>query len=635
MNYRLFIPLAGVVAAPFPAQSVAAQDLANSSIIVTSARVAQESDETGQAITVIEREEIARRQTVQLADLLASTPGISIARNGGAGGVTSLFVRGADSDQVLVLVDGVRVSDPASPAEAYDFGHLMASQIERVEILRGSNSVAWGSRAIGGVINITTRAPSGEFSAEAVGEYGYSGTVNTGLTITAPVGEARLSVNGSYFESDAISQFDGGTERDAYRNSSFNARLDVPLDDRFTLDLRGTYIDGRTDIDGFPPPSFSFGDTAEFQKTKQWIGYAGLRADLGAVLGQISASRNEVDRATRDPSSAFPETSDNEGISTRFEYRGSWEAAQQVRFSFGFEHEDTEFNSLSFGVADEAKVDTDSLYLLAILEPVDALTLTTGVRYDDHSLFGSETSLGANAAYRLGDNFVLRASYGEGFKAPSPYQLFSSDFGNPALRPTRSKNYEAGATFILPGNIGDLSATWYRRDSSDLIDFVSCFGSTDPRCASYTFGFYDNVQRARAQGVEVEAVLRPTQSLTVSANYTHTDAENRSRTSANFGNQLARRPRDEAAASIDWDTPIGLSVGSTVRIVGSSFNDAGNFTALSSYTLVDARASYPVTEKVEVFGRVENLFDENYQTVAGYGTYPLSAYVGIRVRLGE
>ena len=170
--------------------------------------------------------------------------------------------------------------------------------------------------------------------------------------------------------------------------------------------------------------------------------------------------------------------------------------------------------------------------------------------------------------------------------------------------------------------------TAFRRDSRDLIDFVSCFGVAGGICTNRPFGTYDNVKRARAEGIELELGAKLSEHFTAQAAYSYTRSRNRA-----TGLDLARRPRHAVTVSADWETPLGgLALGGDVRLVGDSFDDAGHFVPLDGYALATVRASLPLGSHLELFGRVENLTDANYQTAAGYGTYGCSAYVGARAR---
>ncbi|NIJ22564.1 TonB-dependent receptor plug domain-containing protein [Sphingomonas japonica] len=607
-----------------------AQDRSQSEITVTATRTPQPIDEVGQPVTVLDRDLIEQRQTVAVSDLIATTPGVTINRNGSIGSTTGIFVRGAETDQTLVLIDGVRVNDPASPGGAFNFGDLLTGNIDRIEVLRGSNSVAWGSQAVGGVVNIVSAAPTDTPTLNAAAEYGSFDTVNARANASARVGPAALSIGGSYFESDGISQAAIGTEADGYQNTTLNARADIALTDTISADLRGYYILGNLDVDGYLP-DFSFGDTDETSRTEQWIGYAGLNyaSSDARWAGRVAYSYFENDRRNRSPDAV---TYDGYGRTERFEAQAGLQPIEPLKLVLGYEHEAPNYLATSFGTTTSGRVNIDSAFALAILSPIEPLTLTAGVRHDDHSRFGGATTFGASGAYAVGDFAIVRAAYGEGFKAPTLYQLLG-DYGNPDLVPETSKSYEAGVTLFALDRAIALGGTWYTRDTQNLIGFVDC-DTTIPVCAGgeRPFGVYSNTRLTRAEGVEATLDLRPSNRLTLAANYTLTQSRDRT-PGPTFDKRLIRRPVDVANFSIDWQSPFAVALGSTIRMVGDSFENGGNTLSTDGYAVVDIRAGIDLGDRLELYGRVENLFDAEYQTVRDYGTYPLSAYGGVRVRL--
>ncbi|WP_431470994.1 TonB-dependent receptor plug domain-containing protein [Sphingosinithalassobacter sp. LHW66-3] len=615
LNYRILLCASAALlpAAPAAAQ-VAAEDEA---IVVTASGVAQSADETGRSITVLEREEIERRQSVVLSDLLSATPGVATSRNGAIGGFTGVRIRGAEAEQTLVLIDGVRVNDPSSPGGSFDFGNLLTGSIERVEVLRGPNSVVWGSQAIGGVVNIVTTAPVDGLAARADAEYGTADQIAANASIAAGNDRIQGAIGGGWFETDGISNAASGTEPDGYRQYRATGRLRAEVAPGLGAELRGYYADSRFDLDGFESaPPYGFVDTAEYAEAQQIFGYAGIFAELGPVTNRLGFSLADINRDSYDPAVGTDPIYLYRGRTERYEYQGDARLADGVlRFVFGAEHENLRF----YDGSETFRADLTSVYGQAIVTPIEPLTLTAGVRNDSHSDFGDHTSFGANAALQLATGTLVRASYGEGFKAPTLYQLFAPFYGTATLEPETAESWEAGVEQSLLDERIRIGATYFHRDTRNQIDF-------DP--ATYT---YANLARTRAEGVEFELSVRPVVALRLTANYTYTDTENRSE--GFVGNDLARRPDDAASVLVDWRAPFGLALGATFTIVGDSFNDQGNYTRLDGYELVSVRAEMPVTERIAVYGRVENLFDEQYETVAGYGTYGRAAYAGVRLRL--
>lgn len=635
-NHICFAPslvalaVATCAAAPLHAQTTRSTDPGKpgDDIVVSASRIEQKRSETGQSITIVDQAELDRRQTQILSDVLQTLPGVSVARNGGPGGVTSVFIRGGDSSQTLVLVDGVRINDPSSPSGGFDFSSILTGNIGSVEVLRGPNSVIWGSQAIGGVINITTIEPSEGVQANARAEYGFRDTGQLVASVSGSSGIVSGSVGGSYFRTDGISAFDeraGGTERDSFKNLTVNGKLKIAFSDAISLDLRGFYTDGQTEFDN--PPR----DTLPVTDSDQFVGYAGLNIGLfdGRLRNRLAYTRTDITRNTTDPAPGSFNPSQAQGTLDRFEYQGVVDAADALTLVFGIEHERSEASTFfpSFNtMPDVSNVHLTSYYGQAIVRPVTGLTVTGGVRVDDQQVFGSKTSLGGNIAYSPNDgDTVIRATYAEGFRAPALSEQLAA-FGNPDLRPETARSYDAGIEQSLIDGRLRAQATYFRRNTRDLIVFSAA-----------TFSL-ENIAVARAEGVELGLWMQPVPNLTVQAQYSLVDTENRSREPdffgrSNFGNALARRARDSASFLIDWQSPFGPALGTTVLMVGDTFDDVANTVRLDSYVRVDLRASFSITQALEVYGRVENLFDEAYQTAFRFGVPGRAAYAGVRLKM--
>lgn len=596
----------------------AAHKGADDTIVVTASRVEQPRDSVGQAITVITQTDIERRQEPGVTELLSTTPGVRFSRAGGVGQTTGISLRGAETNQTLVLIDGVKVNDTSGTGDLFDFGNLMVGNINRIEVLRGSNSVPYGSQAIGGVVNIMTGEPATGLSASGSGEYGYADTLNAKGQIG--YGSEKLSAQAglSWYRTDGISTVApafGGTERDGFENIAANVRAKSVLGP-LTIDLRGYYIDSDVNYDSyFGTPA----DSTDRAKTRQYIGYAGATLDLfdGALANRAAITTARTERDYLSPFGTFGFVGEN----LRFEYQGVAKPVEQAQLVFGYDHEAPEYRGFGFGNSG-AKANIDSVYALAIVHPVDALSVTAGVRHDDHSQFGGATTLGANANLGLfGGSTNVRLAYGEGFKAPSLYQLYDPFSGNAALRPEQSKSYDIGIDQKLIGDQARASVTLFHRDTTNLIDY------------DFTTFAYVNVGKTRVRGLEFELVLQPVDSVSVTGSYSYINAENRDLASPNYGNVLARRARHSVSLSADkqWDS--GLSFGATVTHNSGSFSDPANLQQLDGYVLIGLRAAYAINERLELFGRVDNLTDEEYSTVHAYGTPGRAAYGGVRVKL--
>ncbi|SFK56101.1 TonB-dependent siderophore receptor [Caulobacter sp. UNC279MFTsu5.1] len=605
-------------------------------IVVTAGRAADKLSETPVSMTVIDAETLRQRQAVVVSDLLSRTPGVTVTRNGGVGGSTQVRIRGAESDQTAVLIDGVKLSDPSATGGGYNFATLLAGDVDRIEVLRGPQSTLWGSQAIGGVVSMITKTPDGPLAGDATVEGGSRATAyaRVGVGAGGDWGGWRLAA-GSYTTA-GVSNFDqalGGKEKDGYRNTALSGRLDLKATDWASLDARLSYAKGRNEFDGFPAPLFSFADTAEYGKTKELVSYLGARLSNfdGALNSRIGYSYTQTDRDNYDPSQAVTtKTFDAKGTDNSLEYQGTWTINPVWRAVFGVSTERSWFRTAapsSFDptpTPDRHATGMDSVYgqLQAKLAP--GLTLTGGVRHDDHDTFGGATTYQAGATWSPnGGATVIRANYGEGFKAPSLYQLYS-DYGNTSLKPEEARSWDVSVEHsVLDGRLRG-AITYFNRDTKNQIDFMS--NNTPPN-----FGGYANTAKTQADGVEVEGSFEVNSVLTLSANYTNMDAVNRS-AGPNYGKDLARRAGETASADAELSLPNGLTGGVTMQYVGHSFDNASNTRRLKSYVLTDVRISYPINDTFELYGRIENLFDQQYETLYRYGTLGRGAFAGVRAR---
>ncbi len=606
--------LASAAATPAFAQTGPLPD----DIVVTASGIEQPRDETGQAITIVDADTIARRQTIDVVDLLATTPGVRFSRTGSTGSATGVSLRGAETTQTLVLIDGVKVNDPSGIGDGYDFGPLLTGNISRIEVLRGSNSVVHGSQAIGGVVSLTTATPAQGFAANAAAEYGYSDTASARADVSGTAGAVSGGIGAAWFRTDGISSAASGTEKDGYKNFAGNARLKIALGDALSVDLRGYYIHADLDYDSFfGPPA----DSADIAKLDQYVGYAGLNLALfdGRFTSRAAVTWLRNDRDYYFVRGTAPDYGYS-GSNLRFEYQGVVAPIEQAKLIFGYEHERPDYDFFGFGSTESHRADIDSVYALGIVQPFAGLSLTGGVRHDDHSQFGGATTFGANANYSPnGGATNFRASYGEGFKAPSLYQLYDTYSRNPTLRPERSKSYDFGIDQSLADGRAIISLTAFLRNTTDQINYDN---------SAFKYG---NIDRTRAKGVEATLALRPVDALNVTASYSYIDARDRSGRPGFDGKRLPRRAEQAISLSADYDWSFGLSTGATLTLVGDSFDDAANLVPLDGYALAGVRASFPVGGHVEIYGRVDNLFDADYATASGYGVYGRAAYGGVRL----
>jgi vitamin B12 transporter len=623
-----------------------------------------DAGQSNASVSLIREPDLSRAQNGAISEVLQRLPGVTVTRNGTLGSFTGVRIRGADAEQTLVVIDGVRVGDPTSPGGGFDFGSLLIGNIDTIEVLRGANSVPWGSQAIGGVVNITTTRPSANANDTTMGrivaEYGANATRRINGTLRSydlPLGSFGFGVG--YTKTDGISSAANGTERDGFRQYSANFNSRSQISEGLSLKTFGLFADSRLALDGFAPPTFAFGDTNDYQKSREHYGAASIEYDLGGNADQLKLNQKfsfsiaDINRDSLNPAFGTAPDFRARGRTERLSYTlnlqplggqyGGWQTTDLL-ISAGAEREwSRSFTADSFS-QDRGKTSTNAAFAQVVGRPIAAVSLTAGIRYEDHQNFGKNFSVSADAGVALGNGWRARASYREGFKAPTLFQLSGSagGFGNPALQPEDAKAYEIGLGGGSSG-IWGVDFALFRRDSRNLIDFVSCPPGPNPQpaiCASGNrfFGTYDNIRSARAQGVEVDVFYALNSNLTLDANYSFVAAKDRTVGSTLIGNRLARRPAHSGNVELRWSGDKGLTgaeASATLRYVGSSFDNRANSVRLTDYVLVDLRASYEIDRLLSVdanltgFVRVENLFDAQYQNVAGYGTYGRSVYAGV------
>lgn len=612
-------------------------------ILVTATRLAIPVDQVPASVTILDKAAIDRSQDIGMTELLLRTPGVSMNRNGGYGGATSLQIRGAEAGQTVVVIDGVKLNDPSNADGSYNFANLPIGDTAKVEVLRGPQSILWGSQAIGGVVNVTTAMPDRPLEGSFAIEGGSRQAVNARAAVGGRSGPVAWRVGAQSFTTDGISAVApafGGREKDSYRNRVVQGRMEIALASNITADIRAYHSRSRREFDDTTADSPAYGFNREF------IGYAGLNIDLlgGRFRNRFGYGYTETDRDNYDPRRARAQTFDANGRNERLEYQGSFAVSDKVTALFGVENEKSRFRSVSppgslaTPVPEPARGEAEitGIYGQLSVQPLTGLTINGGLRRDDHSRYGARTLFSAGGVWALPTGTVIRASYGEGFKAPTLYQLFS-EYGNTALAPERARGWEVGLEQHLFARRLLIGAAWFERTAIQQIVYTPCSSAPDPvlcfqpGTTTARAGYYANVARARTHGLEARAALS-LGALTVDGNYSWIAAEDRSPGSASFGNWLTRRPRHMANGSISYALPWGLDLGAAVRWSGKAYDNAANSIRLAPYTLVDLRAEYGVSPQVRLFARIENLFDKDYMTAWRYGTLGRSLYAGVRGR---
>lgn len=619
MKYRyLTVLLASAAAMPAFAQDQAPAD----DVVVSASRVPLTAREIGSAVTVVTAEDIQRDQIFFAKDIFQDLAGVQISSDR-PGDTTSVSIRGSDNDQVLFLIDGIELGDPSSTSTQYQSDHLTTADIARVEVLRGNQSSLYGSDAIGGVVNIITkRAKDDGLLFNAQGEYGSHDTLNGAASIIGKKGAVDFRLTASGYKHNGPSLADPATgtsvEEDEYWRYGFSGRVGVAATSNVELQLIGFWQDSHSDLDG------TNADSTDTVRKKEWAyaGQASYRSDDSALRATATASRYVAQRRYfgtwyRPDGDFFEGTKDVLAVNASYDKGGVF----GIAVGGNYEEEYTDQVTAFSGVFD-AKITTKSAFAELALRPARGLTITGAARIDDNSRFGSFDTYRVTGAYVL-ENLIgsgdvkLRASYGSGAKAPGLYQLFDPTYGYAGLKVETSEGGDVGVDFNF-GSAFSAQVSYFFAKTRNEIAFD---------CTAPTPGCYVNFGRTRKSGVEVAFDLRPADWISFRQSLTYLNAEQH----ANGVWSDLRRPEFSGSTSLTLTPVERFSV--TARLRHRDRNASSSFSpATKGYEVVDLLASYGITDNVEVYGRVVNLFDRQYQMSYGKNALGRSAYGGIRLK---
>lgn len=598
-------------------------------------RLDETLEQVANSVTVIGTAEIALRNQPFLADLLRTVPGVDVVQAGGPGGVVTVFLRGSDSGHTLVMLDGTPINDAASTSRFYDFAHMTTDNVERIEVLRGPQSVMYGSDAVGGAINIVTKKGSGRLKGSVSGEWGayetslYKGELSGSSRFTDySLAGSRLATGGI----PAAGSDYGNTVRDPYREATLAGSLGLKPSQNARVDLtaRNSYSSYHLADAGGPggdDPSY----VGSFNQTD--LSAKGMLSALdGRLVQTLSLGSSAVNRRFNDAdlSSVYPQSFqfDNStyGQTTKAAYQFVARLAPWNTLTAGVEsREERTHQSYASGspypaysaVIDNRTSYAKSVFAEELFKAGGRFFVSVGARRDDDDRFGTANTYRVSPTFLIAETGTkLKASLGTGFKAPSLFQLFSQ-YGDTGLKPEKSRAWDAGVEQDLWERKASLGATYFRGDVSDLIQYNNATN------------LYYNVGRARTSGAELTAQVLPSPLLTARANLTYTWARD-----LDDGTQLLRRP----AVKYGGDVEVHPSPRASA-LIGATYTgprqdtDFAAFPAkpvkLGGYALWRASGSYAVTERLTLTARVDNLFDKRYEQVEGYGALGIAGYGGV------
>jgi len=602
-------------------------------VVVTATRTETPRYETAASVTVVGESDIERQQSSTVVDALRMVPGLDFAQNGSRGTTTNILIRGAESDQTLVLIDGVEVNSVT--LGAFDFSNLTTENIERIEVLRGGGGTLYGSQAVGGVINVLTKKGDGAPTASIVSEGGNGATHREVLSFSGSQGIFGFSGALANIDTDGFRSFNDG-----HRNFTVNARLDAEVLPQGALRGFVRYGDSKIGLFnnknylGIPDPN-----------ARQLENFVLLKGEWEQTMGS-SFNYRVAGSYVKDTQRFFDEPDQfdpfGSGVS-RIPYElktGEVQANYSWRdlsiTTAGFEFKDQSANVQSnfsgFFTSYNKSRNNFAYYLQERLRLMnERLFLTAGFRVDDNEDFGTHVTPSWSIVYLIPElGTKLKSGFAEGFRAPNFNELFFPNFGNPDLEPETSSEWNVGFEQSAWNSRVSLETVYFSRRVKGLIEG----GLVDPE--NFIFRA-QNKGRVDVQGVEVIPVLRLSPNWTMGGYFTFLDFDT-------TDGRLLRRPRTHGAVQVNYQAPLLsgrddlLNLYLSVKVVGErdDIDPSQGPRANSMFARTDVALSYLLPSfgrmfpRLTIYGKIENLFDRNYQEVLGFRSPPLNYVVGLR-----
>ena len=616
----------------FSAQVISDTNAEIEEVLVSASLIPITASRSANAVTVIDRAQLRNRATVSLSNILRDVPGFSVSQVGVLGSQTQIRVRGAEANHLLVTIDGVEANDP-SQGDEFSWGTLTASDIERIEIIRGPQSSLRGSDAVAGVVNIITRSAE-KSSVGLFLESGSWATHHSGFNIGHKQGDFDIRFGLSHIESEGDNIARTGDENDGYRNTTYNIRSGLKLSDQIDISFAARESDGMNQFDADNDFDGLIEDqdrVSEFENSTMRF-QGDYSSKDGTWQHKILISQSKSDNA------AFADKAKgNVTASTKdqFQYIGSFtwdQGAQNIAALIEREKEDwMQRGEISWGVYDpnqDRERDTDSVAVEYRTDINDHLTLAASARHDDNSEFDSAKTYRAEVIYQLTEAIRLRSAVGTAVKNPTfteRFGFYTNFIGNPNLIPEELTSWELGADQLIMGGDLTLSLTIFDAELENEIDgFVY-----DPATFAYTSSNINGTSERK--GAELSAVGNISESMSLSAAYTYTDS------TGDDAVREVRRPRHIASLNLGWQAAHNLHLNTNIQFTGEQtdvyfppFPEPSQVVALSNHTLVNINLNYSATEKFEMYLKLENALNENYEEVFGYQTLGFGASLGLR-----
>lgn len=606
-------------------------------IVVTANRTDTPQQELGSTFTVITARQLERMQKGTVLDALRTIPELDVVQTGGAGGQASVFIRGAKSEHTLTLLDGVEINDPSTPGRSADLANLAVANIERIEIIRGPQSVLYGSDAMGGVVHIISKTGRGKLNGFLQGGYGSFNSFAENAGLSGGSGRANFSLGMTRSDTDGISAANknaGNSEKDGYGATTVSGRLGLDPQRNIHADLILRYVDSRADMDN--AGGIGGDDPNSTAAAKQWSSRAQARFTLfdsrweQTVGFSVSRQERNYENGSDNDHPFDSDRSRYVGKMLRIDWQHRLRFVKGHALLAGIESEqeqgESDYHSQSAWGPYDSLFERQTAHTLAgyvqdHVRLADGWFATLGARLDDHDHFGTKATFRIASTYRIRNSGTrVKATYGSGFKAPSLYQLYSL-YGDKALEPETSSGWDAGIEQSFRGERLILGATYFSNEFEQMIDFDSVNWK------------YVNIGAAKTSGLELSAVAHLGSAWTLSAGYTFTDAKDTA-----SGENLLRRARHKANISASCSLGQKIDASLDMQYVGRRLDmDYSAWPAtrvvLGDYLLANLALGYELSGRISLFTAIRNLGNAKYEEVLGYGTPGISASAGIKYSL--
>ncbi len=581
-------------------------------IVVTPYKVATSSGASSTDIFSVD--ELNAQGIFTLTDAIEDISSLSHSTTGGIGGVTGVYIRGADSSHTQVLLDGIKLNDPIAPSGYFHgYNHISLDNIERIEVSKGPYSSLYGSDSIGGTISLMTHKGKGKPRFSYTQEVGSYQTYREKLSSQGEIDKLAYSFSVSKTDVNAFyagKDKNGNHEKDPYRNLSSSLRLDYSLTDDIDIGLITDYTYAKYEYDG----SGGTDDFDNYARFYQGVGAFNIKQTLSdtlshkATLGYTRTYRNGWESAT----------SDNwyNGKTYQVKWQGDYQLCDFDKVIFGFDYLRERGESYWAPTRNPNKTaNTKGYYIENIFTPIDDLFIAASYRLEDHSSYKHHNIFTISGSYLIGQTGTkIKGSYGEGFKAPSLYQLYDTSSGNPDLNPEESENYEAGFEQKL-GNHLTLGSTYFHTYLKNLIEWTQ----TGP---NWWDGSYSNIGKARIYGIENFIRYELSDNTSIDFSYTHMNTRDKSN-----AQRLSWRPDNKMTCNLKtaFDK---LLMYASLSYVGNRLDGSNK---LKSYILGNVTFNYGISEKMDIFLRLENILDKDYELKKGYQMPEFSWYLGAKL----